>query len=461
MIYRIKNNVFLMNLIKLSIIIIPLILLIYIYNHLTPLYADDYTYSFAFGPDRKALQSVFDIIPSMYNHYFTMNGRLFVHTLAQLFLYIGKPVFNIINTFSFVFFGLLIYYHSFLSFKKVRVLPLIFIYFALFFVTPDFGQSYLWMTGASNYLYGPIITLLYLIPFRRSISSLKMLSVPKSILYSSVMLLLGLIAGNSNENNGVTVVFISVVFIVYCIIKYKSVRVWSVFGLIGSIAGCLLMLLSPGTKERLGESGLGLTQLPKRIILNTFTLLEVFALLFIILAILICVFVFKRKQEGKCSIKTILIELKITILYFVTFLLSFYSLSVAPSFPLRTWSTFIVFLIISICTMYNTTLQLFEKKDLLLTKRVLAICLLTITIGTYANNYFQLKVIKLSYNERVSIITESIANNNKTVYLPSIKSNSRFSCFDNDGDIKNDCDYWENLGLAKYYGLERIYLKQE
>ena len=185
----------------------------YLLNLYTPLYADDYKYLFGFGDNQGRIENLTDIAVSQYSHYFNMNGRIATHSLAQLFLLIGKPAFNIINTFAFILLGIIIYYHAYLSIRRVRVLPLLFVFFALFISTPKFGQSYLWVTGASNYLYGPIITLIFLVPYRISFSKSINNPLPVSIVSAVLMFILGVVAGNANENNGILAVVVSFTYL--------------------------------------------------------------------------------------------------------------------------------------------------------------------------------------------------------------------------------------------------------
>lgn len=70
---------------------------IYMLNYYTPLYADDYSYSFSFNTGYK-IDSLIDIVQSQKIHYQTMNGRVVTHTLAQIFLWLGEERFDIINS---------------------------------------------------------------------------------------------------------------------------------------------------------------------------------------------------------------------------------------------------------------------------------------------------------------------------------------------------------------------------
>ena len=64
--------------------------LFYAFNLQTALIADDYNYRFIFGTANQRVEHIFDIIESMRAHYHTMNGRLILHSLTQLFLLWGK-----------------------------------------------------------------------------------------------------------------------------------------------------------------------------------------------------------------------------------------------------------------------------------------------------------------------------------------------------------------------------------
>ena len=65
-------------------------------NAYTPLMMDDYDYSFSWATGER-LAGVMDIFASQWAHYAIWGGRSVTHFLAQLFLYLGKPVFNIAN----------------------------------------------------------------------------------------------------------------------------------------------------------------------------------------------------------------------------------------------------------------------------------------------------------------------------------------------------------------------------
>lgn len=66
-------------------------------NAHTPLQMDDYDYSISWATG-KPVSGLADVIASQAAHYRLWGGRSVVHALAQMFLYMGKGVFNIANT---------------------------------------------------------------------------------------------------------------------------------------------------------------------------------------------------------------------------------------------------------------------------------------------------------------------------------------------------------------------------
>lgn len=79
-------------------------LLLLLCNCLTDLLVDDFTYIYSLESGEK-ITGIFQIFGSVKAHSLTMNGRLVAHFFAQLFLFLPKWVFNILN--SLIFTGLI------------------------------------------------------------------------------------------------------------------------------------------------------------------------------------------------------------------------------------------------------------------------------------------------------------------------------------------------------------------
>ncbi|WP_418710570.1 DUF6056 family protein, partial [Allofournierella sp.] len=75
-------------------------LVMLVFNCLTPLISDDYSYLLRF-PTHEPVETFLDLVVSQYYHYFQWGGRTIGIGLNQLFLWLGKGVFNIFNAAAF------------------------------------------------------------------------------------------------------------------------------------------------------------------------------------------------------------------------------------------------------------------------------------------------------------------------------------------------------------------------
>ena len=295
-ILSLKNRI--QNFKGLSILITLLIgVLFFVLNYFTPLYADDYTYSFSFSTWER-ITSVSQIPNSQIAHYSSTNGRIVTHSLAQLFLLAGDGVFNIINTIAYLFLIYLIYYHACGTLKKISVFRLSIIAMLLFLSCPAFGQSFLWITGAANYLYGILIILCFLSPYRRQATNRQ---DSTSLIYEIFMAVLFfafcVIAGWTNENNAVAMIAMVVGYIIYFRIKSIRIHAWNITGCLGGIIGCIFMLSSPGTGKRLESAGGGggVIAWIKRTVFYTCSMGDILQLALLIFCTLIVIYIYQKK----------------------------------------------------------------------------------------------------------------------------------------------------------------------
>ena len=128
-------------------------------NRLTPYICDDFTYDLNFLTG-EPLDSIFEIIPSMYAHSFSMNGRLISHGLAQVFMLLSPGVFDVVNTAVFV--GTLWLMHRLCGSESALLLACSFC--LLWLLMPVFGQVVLWQVGAVNYFWSLTALLLFIAP---------------------------------------------------------------------------------------------------------------------------------------------------------------------------------------------------------------------------------------------------------------------------------------------------------
>jgi len=230
---------------------------------LLPLSHDDYAYAFIwdgehggnleqmqFGSEevetRQRVESLNDIYQSMESHYFTWGGRIFAHGLAQLFIWLGKPIFDVANTIIFIFLVLTIINLS-NTWLKISRQALVWIFLSLFLFSAASLMSLFWLTGSCNYMWMSFFQLFFLTPY---VKALRSGEAGNSILNFLLMILLGLAAGWSNEAGALATVCLTIFLVIMC--KAREVfRVWMVAGLAALMIGCAFMMLAPGNFARL------------------------------------------------------------------------------------------------------------------------------------------------------------------------------------------------------------------
>ena len=130
-----------------------------------------------------------------------MGGRTVAHIIAQSFLLFPKIIFSIANTSIYTLLIYVIYLNAKGENKEHKPRMLLLIHLVLWFTLPVFGQTCLWLIDSCNYLWTTCIMLLFIYFYRTS-------TVKDSLLKSVSFLLLGLIAGWTNENTAVGLIII-------------------------------------------------------------------------------------------------------------------------------------------------------------------------------------------------------------------------------------------------------------
>lgn len=220
--------------------------ILYGLNLHTPLMMDDYDYSFSWKTG-KPLAGIADVLASQAEHYRIWGGRSVVHTLAQLFLLWGKPVFNVANTGMFLVLLLEIYA---LARSRERPWDAGLVLLADLFLlcgVPFFGTVFLWLDGACNYLWGTVLALAPLVidrsereggVFSRSRAA-GLCAVPVSFL-----------AGWTNENTACAVLAVVFFLLALRTMRGERVPIWRYAAFAAQAAGVLVMLAAPGNFAR-------------------------------------------------------------------------------------------------------------------------------------------------------------------------------------------------------------------
>ncbi|HAZ06571.1 MAG TPA: hypothetical protein DCY58_10710, partial [Acetobacterium sp.] len=217
-------------------------------NSKTPLIADDFVYTFIFATSTPVM-SFGDIVTSQISYYMTWGGRVVAETLTQLFMFLGKDVFNVANSLCYIVFCLAVYFLA--MGRRIRFELVLLTTILVWFFIPMFGQTVMWLTGSCNYLWCGTIILLALLPFR--LYEEKQTRLLNSIWFAVLMIPLFFTSGITNENTAGGMILI---MLLYCGVNIKrKIRIpaFAYTGLLFSIAGFLCMLFAPGNSLRVAN----------------------------------------------------------------------------------------------------------------------------------------------------------------------------------------------------------------
>lgn len=434
--------------------------LFYALNFYTPLFADDYSYSFSFMTGER-IESASQIIDSQIGHYQCMNGRSITHFLAQMFLLAGDQAFIFFNTFFFLILMALIYLHACGSLRIFSLGKFSMSVMLIFLSSPAFGQSFLWITGAANYLYGILIVLAVLLPYRLQMNGPSPNVHPlRETAAAAIYLLLGIVAGWTNENTSVAMIVMIVGYIIYYQANAITIHAWNITGGIGGIIGCVLVLSSPGTAKRLesaGGSG-GVIDWLKRLVFYSCDMLVHLHLPILLFVVLLCLYLYQKRSVlagHTCKgVRTLFEECEVTMVYALGFLASVYSMIVSPQFPGRAWSgpvILFVIVLIGFCSRVDLSERFAAAGKNITLGFVVLLC-----AATYINAYYELKNVDAGYRDRVSAIETAVSLGEGSVEVPNIYGWTGYSCYSAGGDLNADSGEWPNADIARYYKVDKI-----
>lgn len=432
------------------IMLLSIAVLFYSMNLKTPLYKDDYSYSytFAYTENKFKIETFEQVIESQINHYKVMNGRAVAHTLAQSFLIFDKAVFNVINTAAFVGLILLIVYHAC---GKLIAKPfyIVVAFSVLFLLTPRFGESFLWLTASCTYLWGILLVLLYLVPFKNSYAGTIKLEITTKIVLMPFYFVLSVFAGNTSENIGAALIVMSIMYMLFTCIKFHRLPVFEIVGIFGNIVGFLLLIFAPGQQMRLGNSGgFGdFGDIIERFINITELYFEKFGILLIPILIIFAIGLIRHRKISNVTE---------TLIYFVGMLVSVYSMTLSPYFPERVLSGPCILSAITIISLIEWAFGDISALPKVVLGLIISLLLIFVVTVTFSEAYSELSEIHTASLVRENVIRIQKNNGNSEIEVPSIYAASRYSPFDSYGDLNDDSDTWPNSALAMYYGVDKI-----
>ena len=221
----------------LSIFLLVVFVIMYLFNRFTPRFSDDWHYVFIFGTTNP-IKSIGDVFLSQYIHYFELHGRSLVHFIDQVFdALIGKQVFNVFNA---AFFPVFLYLIALVtSSNKTHYYKIASVSFMLIFLLmPGFKHEFFWMSGSLNYLWVTSAVLVF--------HHLLLKDDLKKWTYVPLFFW-GVICGWSNEG---VVLGLAAGYFIYYVLHRDNLHGHRIYMWAGFFIGVLIMSLAPGSINR-------------------------------------------------------------------------------------------------------------------------------------------------------------------------------------------------------------------
>ena len=440
-----------------------------IMNLLTPLFGDDYAYSFIWDGAQNGnfqnnigklerLESLGDIIQSQWSHYFTWGGRTVAHIFVQFFCLTGKLFFDFMNALIYAALALLIYVVATgkLDVKNFSGSRLLWIFFAMWWCLPEFFQTTLWMTGSCNYLWMAVVQLIFLVPFALKYWH-KNFEADSSTSKIILMAFLGLIAGWSNESGGAMIIFLTFLALIY-FWRQRRLERWMIVGFAMLFVGYALMMLAPGNVQRYivdtNEETVELFSL--QMFIDNFNdgMIEIMIYDAILFLPIIAYFL-----RGKKSAEATLFIVAFT----AAGILLPCILMFAPVFPVRAaFTSPVLLLIASIVALERTQLNLSPK--IISAALILWLVSIVYSIGVDWSVHSQMaeryKYVDEHKNDALIVV--------EPIYLPDITERIHWSwTLDEYSRFYGDLTPYShdfnnrNITYAQYYGLNRIIVNED
>lgn len=442
--------------------------IMYVFNIFTPLLNDDYFLAFIWPvgaginelpKNVTRIADIFDVLQSLKSYYLSWGGRIPGQFFMVFFIWQGKEYFNFINSLIFVLLIAEIYWLSHegkISFD-FKVSYILWIFFSLWSFNFAFTETFLWLSGACEYLWTMVLLLAFLTPYVQNYYDSSLLRKYK-VFFSIVMFLLGVLAGCSRETLVCWLILVLAFWLHRCRLD-GNLQAWKITGFIGLCVGYALLIFAPGNNARLVklESMGAIISLSNGVLSYKLAELVMTLLFHVFLWYFLLNFLFRYRTKVNETEKKYLNIIKLSA--FIAFC-SWLMMMLIPTRAVRTSFVALTFLIIAACTTYRIQ----ENSEIIIlskgTKSALKLlgCIymvLTISVslwGNYTNWY--------CWNSIVTQLKNSV-NTATTITIKVIPPLSGYKWFLGSGFVHlTGLPIYKNGPLntliARYYGLKGI-----
>lgn len=406
----------------------------FLLNAHTPLMMDDYDYSFSWSTGER-LSGVSDILASQAVHYRIWGGRSVVHFLAQLFLYLGKPVFNAANALMYLLLLLEIVY---LGGKREarwdwRLLMIAHVIF--FFAVPFFGVVFLWLDGACNYLWGTALALVPLI-IARSERENGFFDTDRA--RGWLALPLCFFAGWTNENTACGVLAACFLLMIWDAWRGRKVRAWRIAAFAAQALGVAVLLLAPGNFARPSEPG-GRGMIME--LLYRAAVVSYCALRYAGIPALAAIALLAAACRGKRPVRMEWLSVLC-----VSAFLSAYALVGSPQISDRTFTGVLALALAALLSLCADLMNIPGKRD-----GAIGLLLLLLVVSGAGFALADVRAHEAAWLAQEERILSAAAAGDLQTAVSSVPSESRFTM---SIALEQDASQWPNSTLSRYYGIE-------
>ncbi|WNP29340.1 DUF6056 family protein [Morganella morganii] len=399
----------------------------------TPMHSDDFPYStIGLSPE------------SHINHYLTWSGRILADYISTIILSTGShTVISLINSFGSM---LLIYNIAKLpvsiskktNYSKLSLSAIVL--FLLYWVSnPNIGQVMFWVVGSANYMW---TTLFIVFSIRKTIEFRE--NQYDKYQHIIFIFLISTLAGITNENTCITLVFCMLALALYY--KITSYHIGKIIyaSLVGSVIGASVMLLAPGNFARAGGDSLSawrsmsLASKIKRHLFSTMpdVMSHIWVAVVVFMFFCIIMSICGKSENKKAPL--------LSLLMFLSFLSANAVMVMSPAYPPRAMNGQFIFLLCSISVMMYSISKLFY-----IIIAPVAASLLLLFIPRYYSMHIAYKQTYKQSFIRTEIINKAKENGEKNVEIPSFY----FLGLLKDGD---KFDTYHSPYMASYYSMGKI-----
>lgn len=212
--------------------------------------------------DLYAAQEAKNGIQSSIKSYMTWNARIGEMLFVGFIGGINDSLFNVLNAFIGTIFIFVFFIFIFARLPKCDknindFVAIIFILFLLLYFAP-FGADFLWGSGSLNYMWGILLIMLILLPYRLFYQNIFanqkiIFNIKNKFAVFSLYLaffIFSFLGGMASEQIGIVSIIVHIVLLIYTLKAKIKLPLWYILGIICFIMGFCALYFSPGNAAR-------------------------------------------------------------------------------------------------------------------------------------------------------------------------------------------------------------------